>query len=240
MNIFLLFYSLGMIPALWLQHEITVSFFQKNLINESGNLNLNAKFSTVESFEGTTNFELLLFGTLLIVRILIPRENNWNLKCTLDLVMHDVIYMTDSLDFSKILFDSVNKSMDQTFKILVLLNLAYTSSFYCLNTVYRPNKIHVSKVKNGELSKLDVIELRLSYDPFIRFLVPNIFFEIPMIIFRTYLFYGLFKNFSKTIEWKNLSFLLKNIVSIFVTFLAYLEIRKIKVDDVFYNNHNFV
>ena len=177
------------------------------------------------------NFEFVLFGTLFIVRTILPREENWTLRSSLDLILHDVMYMVDSLDFSKILFDNSRKSMDKTLKLMVLFTMAFTSCIYCVNTVYRPAKMHIKYLYDKRLTKLEQIEHQLWYDPFIRFLVPNLFFEIPIIIFRTYIFYGY-----KTISWSNLTFLIKNIVSIFLTFVAYLEVKQLKIDGIFYSN----
>lgn len=228
-NLFILFYSLGMMPALWLQHEINTSFINYTS-NTEQSTSISAKYPSEKQFEDTKNFELVLFGSLIIVRALLPRQDDWSLRSSLDLIMHDVIYMTDSLDFASILFDDSEKSVDKTFETLVLCCLAYTSCFFSLNPIYRPSRVHVRKFFNGDLNWFEIIEIRLAYDPFIRFMVPCLFYELPMIVFRTYISYSY-----QMIEWNNLTFLLKNIVSIFLNVVIYFEIRQLKVDSVFYS-----
>lgn len=146
-------------------------------------------------------------------------------------MLSDITYMTDSLDFSKILFDDTRKSMDKNYKNLVLWSLAYTSCLFCLNIVYRPSKMHVKHIYTRRLSKFDQVEMALANDPFVRFLVPTLLYEIPMSIARLIIFYGY-----RTVNWDNFTFLLKNIVYVFLTLVAYFEIKEIHVDEVFYCN----
>lgn len=168
------------------------------------------------------------------MRTLLPRIDNWDLRSSLDLMLSDIIYMTDSLDFSKILFDDSRKTADKFYKKLVLCTLAYTSCFFCLNVVYRPAKIHIKYLYSKKLSKLEEIELKLFYDPFIRFLVPNLFYELPMTIARLIIFYGY-----RSLGWENFTFLLKNIVCVFLTMAAYFEVKTVQVDGVFYSNTSY-
>lgn len=224
-NMFVLFYSLGMMPALWLQHEINTSFI--NFTASTDRSNMKVKYPSEKQFEDTKNFELFLFGSLMLIRAMMPREDDWNLRSSLDLLMHDVIYMTDSLDFASILFDDSKKSIDKTFETLVLWCLAYTTCFFSLNPIYRPSRLHISKFR--ELNWLERVELRMAYDSFVRFLLPSVFYEIPMILFRTYILYSY-----ELVEWNNLTFLLKNLVSIFLNVVIYFEIRQIKADCVFF------
>ncbi|CAF0966730.1 unnamed protein product [Brachionus calyciflorus] len=142
--------------------------------------------------------------------------------------------MTDSLDFSKILFDDTRKTTDKMYKNFVLWTLAFTSCFFCFNIIYRPTKKHIKFVQNNKLNKLEEIELRLAYDPFIRFVIPNLFYEIPMTIARLIIFYGY-----RSVGWENFNFLVKNIVCVFLTMAAYFEIKTVKVDEVFYSTTTY-
>ncbi len=100
---FILFYSLGMMPVLWLQHEINNSY----IFSTKNEKSINIKYPSEEQFRETKNFEFYLFGILLLVRTLLPRKNDWCLKSSLDLLMHDIIYIHDALDFISILFDYI-------------------------------------------------------------------------------------------------------------------------------------
>jgi hypothetical protein len=165
------------------------------------------------------------------VRTFLPRRENWNLRLRLDLILTDITYMTDSLEFSKILFDDSRNRMDKTYKNIVLLTLAYTSCLFCLNCVYRPSKIHIKHVYNKQLGRFEQIELILINDPFIRFLIPSLFYEFPMLISRTIIFYG-----NRTVNWENFTFLLRNVVCVFFTFAAYFEIKELNVENIYYSN----
>lgn len=145
-------------------------------------------------------------------------------------MLNDITYVTDSLDFSKILFDDTRKITDSTYKKLVLWTLAFTSSFFCFNLVYRPRKTHVKFIYHKRLNKLEELELRLAYDPFIRYVLPNILYEIPMTIARLVIFYSY-----RPVGWENFSFLIKNIFSVFLTMTAYFEIKTVKKDEVFFS-----
>jgi hypothetical protein len=136
--------------------------------------------------------------------------------------------MTDSLDFISILFDDSKKSFNKTFETLILWCLAFTSCFFCLNPIYRPARIHIKYFQLANF--LERAELRLAYDPFIRFIVPCLFYEIPMIVFRSCIFYSY-----SLVEWNNLTFLLKSIVSVFLNVVIYFEIRNLKSDVVYYS-----
>jgi hypothetical protein len=224
---FLFFYSLGMIPALWFQHEITSS-----LLAKYSKRDVDSKYSSDSTFKETKFFEILLYGTLFLVRTCLPRQNeNWTLRSSVDLMLSDITYMTDSLDFSKILFDDTRKTMDKNYKSLVLWSLAYTSCLFCLNIVYRPARVHIKHVYWRTVSWFDQVELILTNDPFVRFLIPSLFYEIPMSIARLIIFYGY-----RTVNWDNFTFLLKNIIYVFLTFVAYFEIKEINTEEVFYSN----
>lgn len=196
------------------------------------NYQIDNKYSSDQTFAETKYFEIILYATLLIVRTLLPRRQDWNLRMSIDLILHDTIYMTDSLEFSKILFENKlwSEESKSTSKNLVLWTLAYTSCFFCLNTIYRPSQVHIKYVYYKLLSKFEQIELRLSYDPFIRFIVPSLFYDIPMVLVRVIIFYG---N-TKSISWENFIFLLKNITGLLLTMLAYFEIKSIENVCVFY------
>jgi hypothetical protein len=215
-----------MMPVLWLQHEINNSY----IFSTKNEKSINIKYPSEEQFRETKNFEFYLFGILLLVRTLLPRKNDWCLKSSLDLLMHDIIYIHDALDFISILFDDSKKSIDQTFETLILWCLAYISCYFSLNLIYRPSRIHISEFYNGNLNLFEKIELKLAYDSFVRFIVPSLFYEIPMILFRSYIFYS-----NGLIEWKNSIFLLKNILSIILNIIIYFEIRHFKNESVFYS-----
>jgi hypothetical protein len=188
------------------------------------------KFASIQSFERTKYFEIIFFAALFFVRTCLPRRENWNLRSSLDLMLCDIIYMTDSLDFSKILFDDSRNRMDKDYKRLVLCTLAYTSCFYCLNVIYRPMRVHIRHVHTGRLSRTEQIELRLANDPFVQFIVPIVFFELPMTAARTIIFYTY-----KSVSWESFPFLLKNLVSIVLTVMAYFEIKSTGFDGVFFS-----
>lgn len=87
-------------------------------------------------------------------------------------MLSDVTYATDALDFTKILFDDSKKSMDPTYKLIVLYSLTFTSCLFGLNFLFRPlNRVHIRHVYEGRVSGLERIELMLANDPFIRSLV---------------------------------------------------------------------
>jgi hypothetical protein len=218
-----------MIPALWIQHEIMAS-----LLAKYSRKDVDAKYSSDQAFAQTKNFEIWLFGTLFFVRTFLPRKDFWSFRSSLDLMLSDIIYMTDSLDFSKILFDNTRTIVDKNYKNLVLWTLAFTSCFYSLNIVYKPPKIHIKNIHTNKLNKLEQIELKLAHDPLIRFLVPNLFFEIPVTIARTIIFYGF-----NSVRWDNFTFLLKNIVSIILTMCLYFEIKTVKVGGIFFTSASF-
>ena len=115
--------------------------------------------------------------------------------------------------------------MNSTYKNIVLWVLAYSSCYFCLNPFYKPSKIIVKRLYNGELNKLEKIEVRLANDPIIKFIIPILFYELPIIFVRLFIFYSY-----KSISWQNLTFLLKNVISVIITFITYLEISKIKVE----------
>ncbi len=188
------------------------------------------KFASTQSFERTKYFEIIFFGALFLVRTCLPRKDNWDLRSSLDLMLSDIIYMTDSLDFSKILFDDSRNRMDKTYKRLVLWTLAYTSCFFCLNIIYRPPRMHIKHVHSKRLNKIEQWELRLAHDPFVRFLVPILFFEIPMTASRIIIFYAY-----KSVSWESFTFLMKNVVSILLTLMTSFEINKADYDEIFYS-----
>lgn len=142
--------------------------------------------------------------------------------------------MTDTLDFSKILFDDTRKIADKMYKNLVLWTLAYTSCFFCFNITYRPVKKHIKLIHDKKLNKLEELELRFAYDPFIRFLIPNLFYEVPMTIARLIIFYGY-----RSVGWENFNFLVKNLVCVFLTMAAYFEIKVVKVDEIFFSTTTY-
>jgi hypothetical protein len=190
------------------------------------------KYASEKSLNNTKFFELLLFGILLFVRTALPRAENWNMRSTLNLLMQDVIYISDSIDFLQILFDTSRTTSDNSlYKNLVLWNLAFTSCFFCFNINYKPRQVHTRDIFNGNLNRLQQIELRLAYDPFIRFIIPALFFEIPMIIARIFIFCSY-----KSVNWNNFTYLFKNITGLILTVLAYLEIREIPNESVFYSS----
>lgn len=149
-------------------------------------------------------------------------------------MLNDITYVTDCLDFSKILFDDTRKITDNTYKNLVLWTLAFTSSFFCFNLVYRPSKTHIRYFYQKKLNKLEELELRLAYDPFIRYVLPNLLYEIPMTIVRLIIFYGY-----RPVGWENFTFLIKNIFSVFLTMAAYFEIQTLKKDEVFFSTTTY-
>ena len=171
---------------------------------------------------------MILYGTLLFVRTILPRKDNWNLSSSVDLALQDITYITDSLDFSKILFEDSKKVMNKTYKNIVLWTLAYSSCFFCLNTIYRPAKIHIKQVYKKKLSKFEQIEARIAYDPFTRYLIPSLFYEIPITLMRTIIFYG----DGSQIKWESFTFLLKNIVGIILNIISFFEFKKQFINDV--------
>lgn len=138
-------------------------------------LKTGSKYSSDSSLEETRSFEAFLYATLLLVRTCLPRNHSlggitWNLRSSLELVLTDITYMTDALDFSKILFDDSRMSMDKTYKTIVLSALSFTSCLFCLNFVYKPLKrIHIRHVYSGLIDKVEQAEIELASDPFIRF-----------------------------------------------------------------------
>lgn len=66
----------------------------------------------------------------------------------------------------------------------------------------------------------------------LRFLTPSLFYEIPMTIARTIIFYGGYRR----VNWDGFIFLLKNVVCILITFAAYFEIKEFNTDSIFYSN----
>jgi hypothetical protein len=175
---------------------------------------------------------MLLYGTLLFVRTVLPRKDNWNLNLSVNLALQDISYITDSLDFSKILFEDSKKVMNKTYKNIVLWTLAYSSCFFCLNTIYRPAKIHIHEILEDKLDTFEQIEARLAFDPFTRYLIPSLFYEIPITFMRVVIFYG----DGSHIKWENFIFLLKNIVGIFLNIINYFELKKFNNDIVFYSS----
>jgi hypothetical protein len=147
--------------------------------------------------------------------------------------MHDATYIMDLLEFSKILFDkSKNVAINESYKNLVLCTLGFTSTYFSLNTVYRSTNVNIDILVENE-SKLKRIDFLLAHDPFVRFLLPCLFFEIPIIIARSVIFYGY-----ESIDSDTFVFLLKNFVSIFLTVLTYFEISDTRLDEILLNTSN--
>jgi hypothetical protein len=169
---------------------------------------LTNKYASTNSYIRTKYFDFLLFGTLFFVRVLLPSAKFFQFESKLGLVMHDAFYITDSLDFSTVLFDSSRKLSNENFKNLVLCVLAFSSVFYSFEAV-NYNVMNSSKIPG-----------LLIHDNLIRLLIPCLFYDIPVIVARTTIFYGF-----KSINLENFGFLLKNIISILIKILEYREIR---------------
>ena len=155
----------------------------------------------------TKYFEFLLFGTLFLVRVLLPTSNFFKFESKLGLVMHDAFYITDSLDFSTVLFDNSRKLLNDNYKNLVLCVLAFSSVFYSFEAV------NYSIINNSRTKDMPY------RDNLIRLLIPCLFYDIPVILARTTIFYGF-----KSINLENFGFLLKNIISILLKIAEYWEI----------------
>jgi len=75
-----------MMPVLWVQHEINNSYIYYNN-NANAKENLSVKYASEIQFKETKNFELFLFGILLSVRVMLPRQDDWSWRSSLDLIM---------------------------------------------------------------------------------------------------------------------------------------------------------
>jgi hypothetical protein len=75
-----------MMPVLWVQHEVNNSYIYYNN-NPNVKENVNIKYASEIQFKETKNFELFLFGILLCIRALLPRQEDWNWRSGLDLIM---------------------------------------------------------------------------------------------------------------------------------------------------------
>ena len=150
-----------------------------------------------------------------MVRILLPLSKCCKFESRLNLIIHDVFYITDSLDFSTVLFDSSKKLFNETYKNLVLCILAFSTTFYSIEAL--------SCTITKTLEKITIIsrfKQFFMHDSLVNLLLPCLFYDIPIIIARTIIFYG-----SRTINLENFAFLFKNIISILIKIAEYFELR---------------
>ncbi len=172
------------------------------------------------SYLRTQNLDFLLFGTLFVVRVLLPPSNVFKIESRLGLIIHDAFYITDSIDFSTVLFDSPKKIFNNNYKNLVLCILAFTCTFYSFDAA----NVSSIRIRKNIFSR---ITHSLVYDPLVKLLLPCLFYDLPIIVARTTIFYGF-----KSINLDNFAFLLKNIISIVIKMIEYWEIRiKLKAND---------
>ncbi len=146
--------------------------------------------------------------------------------------MHDATYITDLLEFSKILFDSSRRIINDNLKNLVLFTLGLTSTYFSLNTIYQSKNVNMEILVDKRVSWLERWEFRLAHDPFVRLLLPCLFFEVPIIFARSVIFYQY-----RSIDFETFFFFLKNFVGILLTILTYFEISNTKLDGLFSSKH---
>ncbi len=143
--------------------------------------------------------------------------------------MHDATYVTDLLEFSKILFDSSKRiAISDDLKNLVLFTLGLTSAYFSLNIFYESKGIDIEMLVDKKISRFRRLEYRLAHDPLVKLLMPCLFFEIPIMFARSVIFYQF-----RSIDFETFFFFLKNFAGIILTVLTYFEISDTKLDGIF-------
>lgn len=127
--------------------------------------------------------------------------------------MHDVFYISDSIDFPKALFEAKKSVLKRK---LILYTSTLTSLFYGLDTVLSSLKVHFAE-KNVK-SCFEVVKDAILFDPFIRVLAICVFYDIPVIIARMSILFTL-----QSSSAENYIFILRNAISFFMTISIYTE-----------------